>query len=193
MKQLLITLLIATTSLFGYHMGDINTNGEDLEASVMATNRLSRVTTQTVAIGGMMIEDEYKKKQNLFYLDYYLTGRASRYYGLSLGMQAHYASPKINGKTKDLIAFPLQAKAHLYYPLGAMKIKGAISYAYAPSVLVFTSDFEDSKTLDVEIGLEIIKGGIIYVGTRQMSLKDELTGRDYELNNANYIGVRFLF
>ena len=166
---------------------DMNLNDEDLEAEVSKQHNWSRNSRTFFGGGFLNGTDEYGKQHTMVHAAATHMGLTEiRGFMVGLGAKAIHATLE----NEDVSAFALRGKLFYTLPVKINTIL-AFTYNYAPKPLSF-SELTRYSEARLELNFEIIEGGMVYGGWRTIDM--ELNGnRDYNFNDAMYLGVKLMF
>jgi len=189
-----MALVLATiSSAFAYNMADININGSDLQVSGTTASAMSKTTTAFYTLSYLTVEDEYENKHTTIYGDMLLAGKQNKVFNFGLGFRAQYVNLD-SDSVDDFACVPLRGKIYFTLPVKAVKTVLSAEVAYAPEVLMFSSDFTSSSDTRFELSGEVIENGFVYFGLRDLELEPEDGGDKVQLNDrASYFGLKMEF
>lgn len=192
MKKLLTALLMTATFLNAQSIFNINLNSTDLELGVDKLTQYSGNTKIYSSFAVIKAEDENDDEQTMFEGEMMIVGLTSLP-GFSAGMGVKAIHTKIDVPKKELSATGIGIKVKALYTLPlVVKSYATASYTYGPSALTF-SDLDKYYETRIQGDFEIIDGGMVYVGYRNMEIDFEDRSKKYEFNDSVYFGVKFVY
>jgi len=191
-KKLALTLAFVS-SLFAYNMADVNINGSDLQISATTASSMSKSTTAYYTLSYLTVEDEFEREHTSIYGDMLLSGKKGGLVDFGLGFRAQYFDLDYSN-VDSFICFPLRGKIYFNLPVKAVKTVLSAEFAYAPEVLVFSSDVESTSEIRFELNFEVMENGFAYFGFRDIEVTPDGGGNNVELNDqASFIGLKIEF
>ncbi|MCV6608567.1 MAG: YfaZ family protein [Campylobacterales bacterium] len=193
MRKIIFGLFVVASLLQGESLLNINLNEKDIEFSLDSDERYSNNTKIYKSFGFLKGEDENEEMRTMVEGQMMVMGLTA-IPGLSVGMGLKGMATRITDVgNDDLNAGAAALKVKVIYTLPLL-VKSYItgSYAYAPESLSF-SDLKNYNETRVEADFEIIDGGMIYGGVRQVDLDFKDIKETYTLNNNAYVGLKFVF
>lgn len=192
LKKLLLAAAFAS-SLFAYNMADVNINGSDLQVSATTAASMSKTTTAFYTLSYLSVEDENEREHTSLYGDMLLSGKKGGAIDFGLGFRAQYFDLDY-ANVDSFICFPLRGKIYFNLPVKAVKTILSAELAYAPEVLVLSSDVQSTSEIRFELNFEVMENGFAYFGFRDIELKPDGGGDSLELNDqASFLGLKIEF
>ncbi len=195
-KKTLLILILLTSVVKAESLININLNENDIEFSLDNDSRYSNNTKIYQSLGFMKAENEYERTNSMVEGEVLVLGLTS-IPGFSVGMGIKGCATRINkedapyGEDKNAAALGIKVKALYTLPV-MVKSYITASYVYAPDSLTF-SDIENYYESRAELDVEIIDGGMVYLGVRDIELDFINEQKSYTFNDAMYFGIKFVF
>jgi len=196
-KTALIFATVAALSSTAYaadKMIDINVNSDDLEVQFNGTKKWSR-DSKTIFRGGFLKSYDDRRDES----DVIANGGVVHYgytdvKGLEFGIGLNGVTGTIENGRKDRDVLALGLRMQLSYVL-PFKLKTVVSgiVNYAPRALCFADKMEKYQDYRLELAAEVINGGWLYAGIRDVAFGYEDLKDDYTFNDNAYVGFRFHF
>lgn len=194
LKKLFLTVLIATSSVYGAHQLEVNINDREVEGGIrIDLGRTGSMSNTYIGAKFLNGDNNHSKTiqetDPLFELSYMVQGWVQGVPGLKLGLGAKAVRTTIGNQT--FMAVPLGAEAELRLPVNAsfpFYLCGALYYA--PSSLAFKDGDEYLETR-IHLDAEPIRNGRLEVGYR--IIETDLTQQNITYNDAWYFGMRLDF
>jgi hypothetical protein len=194
MKKIVVTLALLVSFLNGESLLNINLNESDIEFTVDGDEKYSNNSKIYRSIGYIKADNKNDNSKGMAEAEMMVIGLTALP-GISIGMGIKAIATKVDGDKDidDKNAAALAIKLKVIYTLPLM-VKSYLtgSYAYAPNSLSFT-DLDNYYESKVEVNFEVIDGGLVYVGARNIELEFEDIDEKYTYNNSEYFGVKFIF
>lgn len=196
MKKFLL-FLAAMLLASAQNVVDINLNDSDIEAGYEHIKKFSRntkiYTSAHFLRGESTYNKDWKKKNWLTDLQMSVMGLTA-IPGLSVGIGAKGIFSRIDGgrsKDWDTLGFGIKGDVLYALPISVKTYIHAL-YVYGPNSLAFM-DLKSFSDFRIQLDVEIIDGGMIYGGFRDIELKMKRYKGSFELNKAFFVGVKFVF
>lgn len=110
---------------------------------------------------------------------------------VAIGGRLYYAEADKGSKgTINGGAFALGGELQ-FHPAQAERLGLAINYHYAPSVVSWNVD--NLSEAGVRIEYTLVKNARVYLGYRNLQIKEEDTGRGYKVDKAGHVGLSLDF
>jgi len=171
---------------------EFNTNGTDYEAGATLHTRIDAATNGHITLGYMQSDDEFDTRQKLLYLDAMAVGKKPvERWTFALGGRLLKGDINHDAGDSSITALAAAATAYYHVPI-RRKLYAAFSYHYAPNFLVFSKHFEGYEELRLELDIALTKMLKGYFGGKNTRLKHKDAG-SYELSNAGFVGIKYLF
>lgn len=185
-----ITIYGPTNALANNKTVAVNINNDDVEFNYYSENELSEYSKLTTGLGGMSAVDEFDEK-NTFIHTSFSTAGLTDLSGIISGIGFDVTAAYIQKSEKFYPAVGLMVKAGYIFPLNTLTtLVGSISYA--PQTLCLSEDMEGFTSFLVDLEVEVIDGGSVYVGYRDISY-NLVDAPDYTFNSAPYAGFKLRF
>jgi hypothetical protein len=188
-----VTLLGATlATAFAMHVGEVNINNDDIEASVKLDMGQfnNEIDVDTTYIGFRYIYTDEDDLDGLFELSFLMQKPLDQMKDLRIGIgfKLDYTSVGSN----DFLALPLGIEGLYRLPFDASIVPVYVGgkFYYAPSVLSF-QDADSYLEFKLHADIEVIERGMITLGYRHIDTDYE--AGDVEFNDAFYLGFKFAF
>ncbi|MGP1560699.1 MAG: YfaZ family outer membrane protein [Helicobacteraceae bacterium] len=199
MKKFLLFLAAALLAS-AQNVVDINLNDSDIEAGYEHIKKFSRNTKIYTSAHFLRGESTYskqsgwKRKNWLTDIQTSVMGLTA-IPGLSVGIGAKGILAKVDYsplKDWDLLGFGIKGDVLYALPI-SVKTYIHVLYVYGPNSLAFM-DLKSFYDFRAQLDVEIIDGGMIYGGFRDIGIKSKRFEKDYfEFNKAFFVGVKFVF
>lgn len=183
--------------LFGFSLlwaesVEFNTNGTDYEMGATLHTRIDAATNGHITLGYMQSDDEFDTRQKLLFLDAMALSKKP-YDRWTFGFGGRLLKGDINhdAGSGGVTAIAAAAQAYFHVPI-RRKLYAAISYYYAPSFLVISDHFEGYEEIRIELDIALTKQLKGYFGGKNTRLEHKDAG-SYELSNAGFVGLKYLF
>lgn len=190
-QRALLFSLLSFTLLYGESV-DFNSNGSDYELSGTVHTRIDAATNGQVSLGYHQSKDEFDTRQQFLFAEGIAIGKKPYdHWTFGLGGKLLQGSINHDGGDGEFKALALSAHAYFHVPV-KRKLYAALQYYYAPSFLVFSDTFKGYEAVRLSLNIALTKRLKGYVGGRNIRLEHDKAG-SYELANAGFIGLKYLF
>ncbi len=192
MLKKLLLLGAATATAFAMHIGEVNINNDDIEASIkFDMGQFNQdIDVDTTYVGIRYIYTDEDDLDGLFELSYLMQKPLEQMKELRIGIgfKLDYTS----AGSYDYLALPLGIEARYHLPLDSsiVPIYAGAQLYYAPSVLSF-QDADGYFEFKIHADIEVIERGMITLGYRHIDTDYE--AGDVEFNDSLYLGFKFAF
>jgi hypothetical protein len=191
-----VLLALGASSLFAFHMAELNINDKDFEAKLRFDmgqfNESVMPDTTFFGIGyikGSEDHSDFHQADGLVEANFLMQRNVGNSENLTLGLGIKYEYSNIDDEDFSAIPLGIEARYRLPFDTGIPIYIGGIFY-YSPEVLTF-NDAKNFVEYRANVDLEIIERGHLVAGYRNIDLNFEEVDMNY--NNSWYLGFRFQF
>lgn len=183
--------LLGYSLLFG-ESAEFNSNGSEYEVAGTFHTRIDPATNGHITVGYLQSEDEFDTTQQLLFLEGLAIGKKP-YDHWTFGAGGRLIGGEINhdGGDGEFKALAATVQAFYHVPI-KRQLYAAFSYYNAPPFLVFSDTFEGYEEIRIALNIALNKTLKAYLGGENIRLQHEKTGT-YELSNAGFVGIKYLF
>jgi hypothetical protein len=168
----------------------VNINDNDVELNYYSESEYSEYSKIKKGYGGLKAVDEFGDSNTYVHASFSNTGLTDLS-GIIFGIGFDVSASYIGKSEKVYTAIGLMVKAGYIFPLSTLTtLIGSISYA--PQTLCISEDLENFSDFRIDLEVEVIDGGAVFVGYRDISY-NLVNAPDYTFNQAPYAGFKLQF
>ena len=168
----------------------VNINNDDVEVNYYGESDYSEYSKVKTGFGGLKAVDEFDNSNTYIHASFSNTGLTDLS-GIIFGVGFDISTAYITDLKKLYPAVGLMVKGGYILPLSTLTtITGTATYA--PKALCLAGDMESFSDFRAEAEVEVIDGGSVYIGYRDIaySLVD---ADDYSFSQTAYAGFKVRF
>ncbi len=190
-RRALLILLMGAALLQAESL-EFNSNGSDYELSGTLHTRIDAATNGQISLGYLQSEDEFDTRQQMLFVEGIAIGKRP-YDHWTFGAGGKLLKADISHDAGDGEFKALAAGVHAFYHIPIKRqLYAAVVYYYAPPFLVFADRFEGYEEVVLSLNVALTKRLKGYIGGKNIRLQHKDAG-SYELTNAGFIGIKYLF
>jgi hypothetical protein len=168
----------------------VNINDDDVELSYYGESEYSEYSKIKTGYGGLKAVDEFGNTNTYVHASFSNTGLTD-FSGIIFGVGFDISASYIGESEKLYSAVGLMVKAGYIFPFRTLTtLMGSVSYA--PQTLCLSDDLESFSDFRIQAEVEIIDGGSIYIGYRDI-VYNLVDAPNYTFNQAPYAGFKLRF
>ena len=189
-----ILMLMFISPLSASHNFIINMNDEDLETGLkfdlgQFAHSLP-INSYFLDMNYLYMEDDNGDTNTQSEFGIIMKNKLQNIQEITVGLGVKNLYTKKYGKS--FISIPLGITVDINFPIRGLPISLSGSFYYAPKPLTF-KDGEKYLEQRFELGFEVIKRGVVYIGYREIQTHFHIVEDDYILNKTPFVGFKLGF